>query len=197
MAKQTVSVLLATWLLAVLPGRAAQAGEKDPRLAFQGSLGWGQVWSDESRLGAGASLEASVEVRVLRKLGMQFGVSRYSHDRTFPSNVRFSGDSFMLSGDLVYHFSGTRVQPFLVGGVARVRTQNRSRFPVFAYDGIWLLLPLRQIGEEVSEYSEDGLGLTVGGGVELPLSRSLAIRTEARCIFIRRISGSFGLSYRF
>ena len=194
-----VFVLAAALLLAVLSARAAKAEERDPRLAFQGSLGWGQVWSDESRLGAAISLEASVEVRVLRKLGMQFGVSRYSHDRNFayPSNVRFTGDSLMLSGDLLYHFSGTRVQPFLLGGVALVRTQNRSSFPVFAYDGNWLLLPLRQIGEEVLESSEDGLGLTFGGGVELPLGRSLAIRTEARCVFPRKISGSFGLSYRF
>lgn len=192
-----VSVLTAAVLLAVLTARVAQAQERDPRLALQGSLGWGEAWSDESRLGGGTSLEASVEVRVLRKLGMQFSISRYSHDRTFPypSNVRFSGDSLMFSGDLLYHFSGTRVQPFLLGGVALVRTQNRSSFPVFAYDG-WLLVP-RQIGEQVLESSEDGLGLTFGGGVELPLGRSLAIRTEARCVFIRRISVSFGLSYGF
>jgi len=191
------SVLTAAVLLALLPTRAAHAQTSDHRLAFQGSVGWGQVWSDESRLGGAFSLEGSVEVRVLRKLGLQFGVSRYSYDRRFeyPSNVRFSGDSLMFSGDLLYHFSGTRAQPFLLGGMALVHRQNRSSFPVFAYDSR-SFFP-RQIGEEVLESSEDGFGLTFGGGVEIPLRQSLALRTEARCVFIHKISGSIGVSYRW
>jgi opacity protein-like surface antigen len=189
------AILTMAALLALLPMRAAHAQTRDHRLAFHGGLGWGQTWSDESRLGAGFSVEAGVEVLVLERLGLQFGVSGYSHDRTFESNVRFSGESLMFSGDCLYHFSGTRVQPFLLGGVALVKTRNRSSFPVFAYDRS-RLFPV-QIGEEVSDHSENGLGLTVGGGVEIPLSRRVLIRTEVRSVFIRRISGSIGLSYRW
>ncbi len=191
-------------LLALLPMRVAHAQTSDHRVAFQGSLGWGQTWSDESRLGGGPSLETSVEVRLLRGLGLQFGVSRYSHDRTFDSDVRFSGKSLMFSGELLYHFSGSRVQPFVLGGVALVETRNRTSSPLYAYDGINLRLAFDgsrfhpvQIGEEVSDYSETGRGLTIGGGVEIPLGRRVVIRTEARSVFLRRIWGSIGLSYRW
>jgi opacity protein-like surface antigen len=195
MARRTKLALVATCVFAATP---AQAEEADPRLAVQGGVGFGQVWSDESLLGSGASFEASVEARVLPKLGIQVGVSRYSHERKFPypSNVRFSGDSLMLSADVLYHFQGTRVfQPFLLGGVARFETRNRSSYPMFAYDG-WLLLP-RQVGEEVVESSEEGVGLTVGGGAELPLTSTLAVRTEARFVFPRKLSASAALSFRF
>jgi opacity protein-like surface antigen len=198
------ALVLTVAALLLLPMRAARAETSDPRLAFQGSLGWGQTWSDESRLGAGIGLETSVEVRVLRKLGMQLGVSGYSHDRTFESNVRFSGESLMFSGDVLYHFSGTRAHPFLLGGVALVQSRIQTTSPVFAYDGADLRLAYDgsgwlpvQIGEEVSDYSEKGVGLTIGGGVEIPLGPRVVIRTEVRSVFIRRISGSIGLSYRW
>jgi hypothetical protein len=125
------------------------------------------------------------------------GVSRYSHERTFPypSDVRFGGDSVTLSSDVLYHFSGTRVEPFLLGGVAKIETRNRTSYPVFAYDG-WLLLP-RQVGEETVESTEEVVGLTVGGGVELPLTSTIAVRTEARFVFPRKLSASVGLSFRF
>jgi len=202
---RTAPVLTVAALLAVLPLRRAHAEGTDPRIAFQGSLGWGQTWSDESRLGGGIGLETSVEFRVLRKLGLQLGVSRYSHDRSFDSNVRFSGESLTFSGDVLYHFSGTRAQPYLLGGVAAVQSRNRTSFPVYAEedDGRLVLAfdgsrfyPV-QIGEEVNEYSESALGLTVGGGVEFPLGRRLAIRTDARFVLLRRISASIGLSYRW
>lgn len=200
----TAPILMAAALLALLPIGAAHGETSDPRLAFQGSLGWGQTWSDESRLGGGLGVETSVEVRVLRKLGLQLGVSRYSHDRSFESDVRFSGQSLMFSGDVLYHFSGTRAQPFLLGGMALVQTRNRTSSPAFAYDGASLRLVFDgsrfrpvQIGEEVSDYSEKGRGLTIGGGVEIPLGPRLVIRTEARSVFLRKISGSIGLSYRW
>jgi hypothetical protein len=197
MARRTPFLLIAIEFLAVLSSSAVHAEEKVLGLSLQGSLGFGQVWSDESMLGAAVGPEASVEVLVLGKLGVQLGVSRYAHHRTFayPSNVRISGESRMFSGDILYHFSGTRVQPFLLGGIAPIETRNRSRYPGFAYDG-WLLLP-RQIGEEVSEYTEHGGGLTFGGGVELPLSSSFAVRTEGRFVFPRKLSLSVGLSCRF
>lgn len=201
----TACNLMATALLVLVPMRAAQAQTRsDPRLAFQGSLGYGQTWDDEGRLGGGLGAETSVEVRILRKLGLQLGVSRYSHDRSFESDVRFSGESLMFSGDVLYHFSGTRAQPFLLGGVALVRSRTRTTSSLYAYDGYQLRLVFDgsrfrpvQIGEEVSDYSEKGRGLTIGGGVEIPLGPRLVIRTEARCVFIRRISGSIGLSYRW
>lgn len=200
----TALFFLVTALFTLLPMRLAHAQTNDHRFAFQGSLGWGQTWSDESRLGGGPGLETSVEVRLLRKLGLQFGVSRYSHDRTFDSDVRFSGESLTFSGDFLYHFSGSRVQPFLLGGVALVETRTRTSAPLYAYDGASLRLAFDgarfypvQVGEEVSDYSENARGLTIGGGVEIPLGRRVVIRTEARSVFLRRISGSIGLSYRW
>lgn len=201
----TASILTVVALLALPSMGAAQAQTRDPSLAFQGSLSCGQTWDDESRLGGGIGLETSVEVRVLRKLGLQLGVSGYTHDRAFESDVQFSGESLMFSGDVLYHFSGTRAKPFLLGGVALVRTRTRTSFPVFAYDdGGHLLLTFDgsrfhpvQIGEQVNDYSENARGLTIGGGVEIPLGPRLVIRTEARTVFIRRISASIGLSYRW
>ncbi len=191
------NALTAALLLALLQTPPAQAQPSDHRLAFQGGVGWGQTWSDESRLGGGFSLEGSFEVRVLRKLGLQFGVSRYSHDRSFefPSNVRFTGDSRMFSGDLLYHLEGSRVQPFLLGGVALIHTENTSRAPVFRFDGHPVVAT--QVGEEISEYSEDARGLSFGGGVEILLGPSLALRREVRVVFIRRTLGSVGISYRW
>jgi hypothetical protein len=110
----------------------------------------------------------------------------------------------MFSGEFLYHFPGSRARPFLLGGIALFETRTRTTSALYAYDGVNLRLafdgsrfhPIR-IGEEVSDYSEEGRGLTFGGGVEIPLGRRLAVRTEARFVFLHRLSASIGLSYRW
>ena len=102
---------------AILSGVTLADAQGDERVAVRGSLGWGQVWGDESSLGTGPSVTGGLKLRPLRRWGLELELTRYSHLRSFDSGVRFSGEGTIVSGNIVYHFSGARAQPFVLGGV--------------------------------------------------------------------------------
>lgn len=139
-----------------------------------GSIGGGKAYDDEGSLGKGLDIGGGAGFRLTPRLGLEGHVNRIEYKRDFSSGVRFEGTAVFTTANLLYHFSTSRAQPYVVGGVGFVHLENRSRFPEDDF------LPKR---------TANGFATNFGGGVKIFLSKNFSLRPEVR-VFIGDTEGS-------
>jgi len=147
-----------------------------------GSAGWSDFGGDEGGLGGGPSFGAGVEVRPFRRLGFELEVNRVHYRRyleavdlpeplraQFPElsapQLLFEGTAVFVTGNVVYHVDvSPRIQLYVLGGAGIVRESSRrtEAFP------------------NVPESTVDEFTFNAAAGVEVFVSRRLAIRPEFR-----------------
>ena len=104
-------------------------GEVDYTFEVFGILGLGRLGADEGSRGSGPVLGGGVGFRPTASgLGVEVEAGVLSNSRTFTSGVRFEGTAVLVSGNVLYHFSASRNQVYVIGGLGMLRSVQRSEF---------------------------------------------------------------------
>jgi opacity protein-like surface antigen len=163
-------ILLGILLLAP----AALAQNQERRGEVFGSLGGAKAYDDEGSIGKGLDIAGGVGFRLTPKVGIEAQVNHFDYERNFASGVRFAGTAVFTTANLLYHFSTSKAQPYVVGGVGFVHHENRTRFPGIEFPG---------------ERTTNGFASNFGAGVKIFLNQKISIRPEFR-VFIGDTAGS-------
>ena len=167
-------------VVALVPTHAV-AEPRPHRLTVAGTLAGGSFWSDESRLGGGAIVGGAVRVQPWSRWGLEVNVRRSTYERRFVSSVVFAGEGVELTGTVVYYFRAAGLRPFISGGIGVLRSARETRFPILAE----LVVSARRppiIGEEVLRVTDTNAGLSVSGGIDVPLGNRWSLRPEVRLL---------------
>jgi len=146
--------------LAVAAPLAAQNYTR--RAEVYGQIGAGVTYDDEGSIGNGIAGGGGIGVRFLRRLGAEFDVNAFRHERNF-SFGRLTGSGQFFTGNLVFHFTTGRVQPYILAGAGGLHSRLETPFsgtPVF---------------RETTTFAGD-----VGAGLKIFANERWSIRPEVR-----------------
>ena len=170
-------------MLSAMPAAAQEHARRGDTIEYRfevfGSMGWGRRGADEGSLGGGPLLAAGFGFRPLRRVGFEVEASFASHQRDFASGVTFEGEAFSVAGNVLYHFSESRTQWFVLGGLGWVSEDHRSIFRSRLPDD-----------DTSFRYSDDYAVWGVGFGLKTLLTGQLLLRPEFRYTG----GGPFGVS---
>jgi opacity protein-like surface antigen len=139
-----------------------------------GSIGGGKTYDDEGSLGSGFDVGGGVGFRLTPRFGVEGQINRLDYKRDFSSGVRFEGTALFTTANVLYHFTTSQAQPYVIGGLGFVHHENRSRFPG---DNS---LPTR---------TSNGFAKNFGAGVKIFLNKKFSLRPEFR-VFLGDTAGS-------
>ena len=171
---------------AALLATDAGAQLRPNRVTVAASLSLGSFWGDESRLGWGPILGVAVRYQPWERWGFEFDTRRYTYERRFPtSGVVFAGEGVAFTGGVTYYLRTSGARPFVSGGIGILRSERESRYPI---DAPLSSLPFPRgtrptIGEEVFHSTGTDAGLSIGGGLDIPLGARWSLRPEARSLW--------------
>ena len=172
-------------LAVALVSTDAAAQQRPNRVSVAVSLAAGSFWSDESHLGWGPLLGVAVRFQPWTRWGFEFDTRRFTHKRRFAtSGVVFAGDGVEITDGVTYYLRTSGARPFISGGVGVLRWERESRFPITPLS----LLEITPgappiIGTQVFHSRGTNAGLSVGGGVDIPLTADWFLRPEARTLW--------------
>ena len=139
-----------------------------------GTAGYGRAYDDEGNIGSGLDLGGGFGYRITPKVGVEGSFNWFSHTREFGgSPVRFEGTAVSGAANVVYHFSESKVQPFVTGGIGALQHEDRST-------GLGQVGPPR---------TKSGFSYNFGGGVKIFLTKRVALRPEGRVLISNLGSG--------
>lgn len=175
---------LACTLALMSTGAAAQP--RPNRVTVAVNMAVGSFWSDESHLGVGPMLGVAVRFQPWARWGFEFDTRRYTVERRFArSGVVFAGEGVEVTGAVTYFMRTSGARPFISAGVGILSSERESRFPTTALpsplDGT--PGPPLVVGEQVFHSSDTRAGLSVGGGIDIPLTAHVSLRPEARSLW--------------
>jgi opacity protein-like surface antigen len=153
------AILLSLFLLA--PAALAQGMER--RGEVFGSLGGGKAYEDEGLRGNGLTIGGGVGYRLTPRVGIEAQINGMSYERNFSSGVRFEGTVVLTTANLLYHFSTSRVQPYVFGGIGHSYDRRDSQFPGDS-------LPFKGTAQ--------GFAINFGAGVKIFLNKKYSLRPE-------------------
>ena len=176
--------LLCVFLFSIVVPGAAQ-NDFDYRGEVYGSLGWGRFGDSEGSLGNGANFGGGAGLRLSPRLGFEFDVSRARHARETGlfGGLRFEGTGTYFTGNVVYHFAESRVQPYLLAGAGAMRYDGSIRIRDFPDP-----LDPTVFTETTIQLDGNGFAWNAGAGLKIFLTQNLSLRPEAR-FFVGRPSG--------
>ena len=152
------------------------AQEYRPKYEVFGSVGYGATYDDEGGIGRGLDLGGGFGVRAIDRLGFEGSVNRISHLREFASSgVRFEGTGVFASANALYHFSDSKVQPYVIGGAGVLYHEDRSS----------------GLGPPRPPLSGSGFAYNFGAGVKVFVSKHVVVRPEFR-VFVGNLGKSAG-----
>lgn len=164
-------------VLCLLPSlAAAQTPAEQSRPEILGTVSVGNLWDDESSLGAALTGGAGVGYRWRGRVGAEARVEWFSHDRTFLSGVRFHAEGTRVLGQVAYYGLNGNAQPFAAGTVGVIRVNQTNESPIFEPGPGGL--PNR-IGTDVHSSRATDFAWGGSGGVRIRLHDRLALRPEA------------------
>lgn len=128
-----------------------------------GAAGYGWTSDDEGSVGNGFAGGGGVGYRFNRRLEAVFDINAFRHRREGAlGRAEFAGNGQYYTGNLLYHFSGSRFQPYILGGAGGIAYQvDRG-----------INLP--------RETSTGGFAITFGAGAKAFVSERFSIRPEVR-----------------
>jgi opacity protein-like surface antigen len=159
-------------LLLIAPTVCAQ--NYTPRGEIFGSVGGGKAYDDEGSIGKGVDFGGGIGYRLTPRFGIEGQVNRISYNRDLPLSARFEGTAVFTTANVLYHFTTSKAQPYVIGGLGFVHHENRARF-----------------AEESTTFirSTNGIATNFGAGVKIFLSKKFSLRPEFR-VFIADTKGS-------
>ena len=168
-----------------LGSTVAAAQERPNRVTVAVNMAVGSFWGEESHLGEGPILGIAVWFQPWGRWGVEFDTRRYTFERRFDSGVVFAGEGMEFAGRVTYYLRGAGARPFVSGGIGVLRSERESRFPIDAPLSTGNFAPGRPpiIGEQVFRSTGTNAGLSVGGGVDVPLGAHWSLRPEARSLW--------------
>ena len=160
----------------LLTPATALAQDYHPKYEVFGSAGYGATYDDEGGIGRGLDLGAGFGVRAIGKLGFEGSVNRISHLRDFAfSGVRFEGTGVFACANALYHFSDSKAQPYVIGGIGLLHHEDRSS----------------GLGPARPPLSASGFAYNFGAGVKVFVSKHVSVRPDFR-VFIGDLRQSAG-----
>jgi hypothetical protein len=166
----------------------------DSRWEVFGTVGYGGTWDDEGGIGGGIVVGGGLGVRPTSRVGFEGSFLRVFHKRTFDlSPVIFEGTGVFVSGNALYHFSESRVQPYVTGGAGLVHHTDRSS----------------GLGQPRSSVGASGLAYNFGAGLRIFANRHISLRPEFKVYLgnlgdrapidpvFNAVGGSLGISYHW
>jgi opacity protein-like surface antigen len=163
-----ISILALVVSLLVVPAGVFAQGVPDNSYKVEafGSVGWAGLFrlDDSTSFGSSASPGAGIGVRLFKGLGLEVDVHGL---RTRGESVR---SGMAVSTNAAYHFSTRHqaVQPYLLGGVGMLRTHYSASTSVNP--------------QAMTELTDTGWGVSVGGGVRVFLTPRVSLRPEVRYV---------------
>lgn len=162
--KPKIFTLIPPVLAGFLAVGSTLAQDFDRRGEVYGVIGYGGNADDEGGIGKGVAGGGSVGWRVTPRFGVEFDVNAYRHVRDFGGNGRFSGRGEYYTGNLLWHFSRGRIQPYVVGGAGALRHTLTTTLS----------------GPGLGARTISGFALDLGFGVKGFISDRWSIRPEVR-----------------
>jgi len=141
----------------------------------QGQVGWGRLYHGDSLIGSGTEWGGSFGFKPfsgkLRRLGFELQANRLDLAYERGSNIN-NGQTTALVGNVLYHFSDSPIQPYVVGGLGVLHADYTEMIKGGAVLG--------SNEDYVSKVDANEMLLNIGAGVKARLVRGLAIRPEVR-----------------
>lgn len=159
-----MSKKILTAFLLLLPSTALSQDYR-PKYEVFGTAGYGTTYDDEGGVGRGLDVGAGFGVRAIGKLGFEGSVNRIGHLREFASSpVRFEGTGVFACANALYHFSDSKAQPYVIGGIGLLHHEDRSS----------------GLGPPRPPLSASGFAYNFGAGVKVFLNKHISLRPEFR-----------------
>lgn len=137
-----------------------------------GSSGWSALYHGKHREFSGLNAAAGAGVRPFSGAFAGLGFEgRFAYLR---SNVETSSDVLILSGSILYHFSRSKVQPYVFAGLGLLRGERTVIVQIGSGPDF--------LEEERYQDNWDKIGLEFGGGLKVALTPNLALRPEFRLL---------------
>ncbi len=138
-----------------------------------GSIGWGGFWHGDDSLGSGIELGGGVGSRPfqgkLRGLGFEVQVKQLHHDIQHSATHSTNGKALTLIGNVLYHFSDSTVQPYVLGGIGVLKADY---VPSWEYhEGYWRL-----------RVNASKMAINLGVGLKAAIRNNFSIRPELTLI---------------
>jgi hypothetical protein len=166
-----------------------------------GSAGWGRFFHGDNNLGSGLDLGGGIGIRPfsgsLRGLGFEVLLNGLNFSNAWGDGYSYDGTMRAVTGNVVYHLSRSRTQPYLVGGLGILRADYTY---INGYVGNVLDYP-----DYRWDYRGNKMTINLGVGVKARVTQHLSIRPEFRMFDTTIGKGynwlsvrlSIGLGYHF
>lgn len=152
-----------------------------------GSVAYGRLLrSDDLPLGGGANFGGGAGLRLGSKIGIEFEFNRMVNLKLRPAlcgTLECVGSALigyrsviLFSANGLYHFSVSRIQPYVVGGIGVLHTEFADSLSVSDESGT--RATISQI-----ERRGNGLSISFGTGLKVFLTRKISLRPEFRLYF--------------
>jgi opacity protein-like surface antigen len=152
-------------LILALLSLASTARAQDGAIEAYGVIGGGRTYDDEGSVGNGIAGGGNVGFRFAQKAGVELDVNHFRHEREVAGGaLLFRGHGTYVTGNVLYHFSNSRVRPYVLGGLGLLHYTNQSR-----------VLPDQQ-----PDGSSSGFALNFGFGIKGFLAGGFVLRPEVR-----------------
>jgi opacity protein-like surface antigen len=133
-----------------------------------------QAFGNDLNLGIGLGVRVArfgFEFELNRMLGLTPAPAPCGIARCIGSAQEGVRSATIASGNALYYFSDSRIQPYVTGGIGALRTRSVSSI-LFARDNVGTF--------SEREEADTGLALNAGAGVRIVVNDVLAIRPEIR-----------------
>jgi hypothetical protein len=149
--------------LSVLAAGIASAQGFVHKYSVFGQGGVARIFDDEGSLGSGYYFGGGLGYRFHRRLGAEFDVFRFRHERDVAGGrLQFAGTGTYVTGNVLFYLSQAAVQPYLLGGIGGFRYTNRSN------------------PQTTPETSSTRLAGSAGFGLQAFVTSRVALRPEVR-----------------
>lgn len=129
-----------------------------------GHAGFNKAYDDEGSVGGGLSGGGSFGYRLTPRLAVEIDINALQHERDIAGpDLTFRGNAAFVTGNLAYHFSDSRIQPYVIGGTGFSRYQARGSFE-----------------NQLVRFTENGLAINAGGGIKGYITDHIVLRPEIR-----------------
>jgi opacity protein-like surface antigen len=103
-------------LMGVFALAAVAAGQTRYPNEIHAHAGGGWTYDDEGSIGTGVSVAGNLTRRLTSKVAVEGDVNYFRHKRELSFAV-WKGTGVFATGNLLYHFTRSRVQPYVLAGI--------------------------------------------------------------------------------
>ena len=198
--------LFIVFSLALIPSIAPaqqSVDRQNEKWNYQGevfaSIGWGRLWHGDDSLGGGLDLGGGFGLRPfsgrLQGLGFELQFSRLHHEAQHTATHSTSGNALTVTGNILYHFGSSRVQPYVAGGIGALRADHVREGYSEWYTGDPDDPDSWTYHVEYWSYRVKGtkMAIKIGGGLKAAITPRMSIRPEL-CILDTTIGRGYNWS---